>query len=203
MKIRAVFLDFGGVIVRTEDREPRTRLAARFHMTCRELEKLVFESDSSRRASLGEITEDAHWSCVVRELRIEAGEKEDIVQQFFAGDRIDRLLLGYVCNLRPSISVGLISNAWSGLREWIVEQGIAEVFDHIAISAELGVMKPDQRIYRMALESLAVRPEEAIFVDDTPANVEAAQVLGMHGIVFQKPEQVLDVIRKIVEENNG
>ena len=43
--------------------------------------------------------------------------------------------------------------------------------------------KPDPRIYRLALDAVDVDAEAAVFLDDHPANVEAAEALGMRGIV--------------------
>ena len=57
-------------------------------------------------------------------------------------------------------------------------------FDVRVWSCELGVIKPEPAIYRHALEKLGTRLEETLFLDDRPANVEAAIALGMRGLVF-------------------
>jgi HAD superfamily hydrolase (TIGR01509 family) len=60
----------------------------------------------------------------------------------------------------------------------------AELFDILVDSSELGIRKPDPRIYRHTLAELGgVSAQEAVFLDDYRANVEAARRLGMHGIV--------------------
>jgi putative hydrolase of the HAD superfamily len=56
-------------------------------------------------------------------------------------------------------------------------------------SAEIGVMKPDPRIYQAMLEKLGVSPPETIFVDDFLENVEGARRLGMRSIHFLDPDQ--------------
>ena len=53
MAIRAVFFDFGGVIMRTEFHAPRQHLAERFGLDYDDIDKLVFGSESARRASVG------------------------------------------------------------------------------------------------------------------------------------------------------
>lgn len=63
-------------------------------------------------------------------------------------------------------------------------------FDVLVWSYQLRVIKPDAAIYRYALEKLGVRPEEALYLDDRPANVEAAKALGMSGLVFSTVEQL-------------
>jgi epoxide hydrolase-like predicted phosphatase len=201
MTIRNIFIDFGGVIVRTEDKGPRTRQAKALGMTYRELEKIVFESESSQRASTGEIPEEAHWQAVAEALRLPRSEADKVTAQFFAGDAADQNLLDYLRSLRPGCQVCLISNAWSGLRSWIAKQGFADVFDTMVISAEVGVMKPDARIFHLALEELAARPEESVFIDDVLVNVEAARAAGMTGIHFTQPDKALDELKRLLSNH--
>jgi len=61
----------------------------------------------------------------------------------------------------------------------------------------VGASKPDPVIYREALRACKVRAEEAVYVDDVPVYVEAAQRLGMTGIVFQSPEQLQSDLRDL------
>jgi epoxide hydrolase-like predicted phosphatase len=198
MSIRAVFIDFGGVIVRTEDKGPRTRLAERLGVTTRDLEMIFFESESSQRASTGEIPEEAHWQAVAETLGVDQSEGEKINAEFFSGDRADTALLDFLRSLRPECKVGLISNAWSGLRAFITSQKFDDVFDEMIISAEVGLGKPDPRIYRLALKKLDVRPEESVFLDDVLVNVEAARSVGMSAIQFTQPEKALEELKQIL-----
>jgi epoxide hydrolase-like predicted phosphatase len=90
--------------------------------------------------------------------------------------------------LRSRYAVGLLSNASSIARQLLTEEyGILDQFDSVTISSEEGVMKPDARIYQIALARASVRAEEAIFVDDVLTNVEAARRLGMEGLHFVDP----------------
>jgi 2-haloacid dehalogenase len=50
------------------------------------------------------------------------------------------------------------------------------------------VIKPDARIFRILLERYRIAPEEAVFIDDNPANAAAAHALGLHGVHFRSPE---------------
>jgi epoxide hydrolase-like predicted phosphatase len=67
---------------------------------------------------------------------------------------------------------------------WREKLPVDELFDDVVDSSEVGVRKPDEAIYRLALERLGgVAPDRAVFLDDWPGNVSAARRLGMHGIV--------------------
>ena len=57
-------------------------------------------------------------------------------------------------------------------------------FEHAIISGDHGVMKPDPRFFEIALERLKLSPAQCIFIDDTPANVEAAEQIGFTAIQF-------------------
>jgi len=64
-------------------------------------------------------------------------------------------------------------------------------------SYRVGASKPDPAIYREALQACRVQAEEAVYIDDIAAYAEAAQRLGMSGIVFQSPEQLQSDLRKL------
>ena len=64
-------------------------------------------------------------------------------------------------------------------------------------SFRVGASKPDPLIYREALKACKVRAEEAVYIDDVAAYAEAAQRLGMTGIVFQSPEQLQTDLRAL------
>jgi epoxide hydrolase-like predicted phosphatase len=198
MTIRAIFFDFGGVIVRTEYQAPRQHLADELGMEYEDLEKLVFAGPSSIRASIGEISDKEHWAEVAKRVRRPVSEMEAIREKFFAGDVVDRDLVEFLRSLRPRYHVGLISNAWPDLRNYIIKQKFDDVFDHMVISGEVGVMKPKARIYQIALEQAGVSPNEAVFVDDFIENIEGCEALGMRGIHFRDSGQAMDEIKQIL-----
>lgn len=189
MAFRAVIFDFGGVIVRTEYQAPREHLAERLNMTYEDLSRLVFESESSRLASIGKMTVQAHWAAVAKRLGRPVDEAAAIREEFFAGDVLDRELVEFIRSLRPRYKTGLLSNAWPDTRDYLVHSQISDAFDEAMISAEVGLMKPDPAIYELVLKRLDVKPNEAAFVDDAAVNVEAARRLGLHGIMFGSPQQ--------------
>jgi putative hydrolase of the HAD superfamily len=196
--IKAVFFDLGGVIVRTEFQAPRQHLAERLGMEYEDLVKLVFDSPSSIQASHGEISDKEHWAEVTKRLRRPAAETEAIREEFFAGDVVDREIVEFLRSLRPDYFVGLISNAWPDLREYIASQKIDDAFDHMVISGEVGVMKPEARIYQLALEQAGVSPKEAIFVDDVYENIEGCERVGIKGIHFKDPESALKQLKTLL-----
>ena len=198
MSIRAVFFDLGGVIVRTEFQAPRQRLAERLGMEYDDLVKIVFDSDSGYKATMGEISSDEHWASVIQRLKRPASELSAIRDEFFAGDIVDRTLLDYLRSLRGKYKTGLISNAWGDLRDYIVKEKFDDAFDKMIISAEVGAAKPEPKIFQIALEQLGVRPKEAVFVDDFLINIEGCEKVGLKGIHFKDPESALQQLKKLL-----
>ena len=96
MSIRAVYFDLGGVILRTEDKVPRTKLAESLGMTYEAIESVVHGGGvdgSAAQAALGQITEEQHWQNVVRALNLPESEISRVENSYFAGDRLDHTLL--------------------------------------------------------------------------------------------------------------
>lgn len=200
MPIRAVIFDLGGVLLRTEDRAPREQLARSLGMTYDELSQLIFNSESARSATLGKITKQAHWVKVRDMLKLSRDEFTRVSPAFWGGDKMDENLIAYLRSLRSKYRTALLSNAWDDLRENIESRWkIADAFDEIIISSEIGIAKPDPLIYRIALERLGVDPEEVVFVDDFIENVEAARSVGMIGIHFTSPEQARLELNNLID----
>ena len=198
MSIRAVLFDMGGAIVRTEYQAPRQHLAERLGMEYDDLVKIVFDSDSGYKASIGAITAEEHWASVLKKLKRPAPEMDAIRHEFFAGDIIDRTLVDFLRSLRGKYKTGIISNAWGDLREYIVREKFEDAFDYMIISAEVGVAKPDVKIYQIALEQVGVSPKEMVFVDDFAVNIKGCEKLGIKGILFKDPASALKQLKALL-----
>ncbi len=199
--IKAIYFDLGGVIVRTENKKPRADLGAQFGLTYTEIEQIAFGGgpySSGARASIGAVTEESHWVNVARSLGLSLDDFARIRATFFAGDSIDWEIVNFLREARQTYRVGLISNAWDGLRAWISQQKFDDAFDHLTISAEVHIAKPMPGIYQHALSALEVKAEESIFVDDFVENIEAANALGMKAVHFGSAEQALQDVKQLL-----
>lgn len=197
--IRAILWDLGGVIVRTHDWSWRNHWEDRLGLAPFGLSELVFNSDMGRKASLGEATPDELWNWITGRLGLPDEARMKFEQDFWAGDRVDQDLVNFIRSLRPTYKTGLISNAWSDLRDAMECQWfIADAFDEIVISAEVGIVKPNPGIYQLALQRLQIKAQETIFIDDFPENIVGAEEAGMQGILFKHPEQVLSDLQSIL-----
>lgn len=198
--IHAVFWDLGGVIYRTHNWSGRSHWEKRAGLSPNELEQIVFNGEMSLRAMVGQANSDDVWTWVIHHLNLPEAERDALSRDFFGGDRVDEDLIEFIRNLRPKYKTGVISNAWPNTRSMIEEEWcIADAFDHIVISAEVGIVKPNPRIYQLALEGLGMSPDEAVFIDDFEKNIEGARAVGMQGILFRDSKQTISDLRKFLD----
>ena len=201
MTIHAILWDIGGVLERTEDLVPRQKIAERLGIEVPDLTRLLFGHTDNFRVQLGEITPEAHWENVRNQLDLSESEMVAVRQAFFAGDRLDMDLVDYVRDLKHNHCTGVVSNYMAVLRDRIMDEwDIGDAFHHLIISAEAGLMKPQPEIYQLALETIGFDPEETVFIDDFLENVEGAQAVGIHGILFNSPEQVRTELSKLLAQ---
>lgn len=115
----------------------------------------------------------------------------EVRTEFGSYMKINDRVVALIKTLTSSGKVGLCSNTiGTYLRPLLAHYTLTELFDAIIISSECGIVKPDPRIFRLAAEKLGVPPETVIFIDDKLANVEAAQTVGMKGVVFKTVESL-------------
>ncbi len=198
--IRAVIWDLGGVLLRTHDRSGRERWEKKLGLAPRELEAIVFGCDMSRQAFVGRAEVEDIWQAVADQLGVPEKDRAQMEQDFWSGDQIEHGLVSFIRQLRPAYKTGLISNAWNPLRSLMAEWEIADAFDHLTISAEIGIAKPDPRIYAHSLDALQVVPQQAIFVDDFVENITAAHKFGLHTVHFKQPEQAIAEVKDLLSQ---
>jgi putative hydrolase of the HAD superfamily len=190
------------VLVRTRTGDSRRALEQRLGLPPNTIDDRVFGCDVSQRGMRGEVSELAVWQYLEADLDLARHGMtwQKFQTEFFAEDFLDEELMALIRGVRPGLKTGLISNAWSGLREILYTRvPIADAFDVIVISAEEKIAKPDPRIYHMALERLGVPAAEAIFLDDFSENIQAANALGMIGVHFQSGAQAQRDIRALLD----
>jgi epoxide hydrolase-like predicted phosphatase len=196
-KIRAVIFDFGGVLVRMVDDNPRQQLASQLGVTLSRLDELVFSSQSAQQASRGEITVDMHWEEVRKALHIEPETMPAFLEQYWSADDVNWELLEYIRKLKPAYKIGLLSNAWDNLRQTMHERWhIDGLFDVLVISAEVNMVKPDPRIFHLALERIGCLPTESIYIDDMEENVMAARREGLIAIHHRDTSSTISALEQ-------
>lgn len=99
---------------------------------------------------------------------------------------IDTEAVALLTAARDVAPLALVSNATTRLEEDLDRQGLAGLANIVVNSARIGVAKPNHRIYVIAAQRIGVPPHRCLFIDDTAANVTAAQDVGMTAIHYQQ-----------------
>ena len=78
----------------------------------------------------------------------------------------------------------VLSNACNHFYDYFPRNYDMDSFDGVMVSSTVHLIKPDVRIYELLCSTCGLKPQECVFIDDRPENVEAAAAVGMKGIVF-------------------
>lgn len=192
-----LLVDYGGVLT--------TNLFDSFRAFC-EKEGLEpeaigqrFRSDPRARELLvgletGHLSEEEFEPRFAEVLGVDA---PDLIDRLFAGSKPEDRMVAAVAGARAAgIRTGLVSNSW-GTRRYNREH-LAELFDGVVISGEVGIRKPSRKIYSMGAESIGLEPRECVFVDDLPMNLEPAAELGMGTIHHVTAEQTIPQLERML-----
>jgi epoxide hydrolase-like predicted phosphatase len=199
----ALLVDFGGVLT--------TSVWDSFDAFCREhgLEqgavKALFRDDPAAVADLreletGRIPEAEFERRFAERLGLE--EASDLIDSMFRGMLPEPIMVEAVgAARRAGVRTGLISNSWS--TDHYDRALLAELFDDVVISGEVGVHKPEPEIYLLACERLRVEPSACVFVDDLRENCTAAEAVGMMAILHRDPERTVAEIERLLGTGDG
>jgi putative hydrolase of the HAD superfamily len=101
------------------------------------------------------------------------------------------------------IITGILSNVIVATRDSVKTSKGYDDFDPVFLSCEVGFMKPDEAMYIFALQKLKLKVGEVLFIDDKQDNVLPANKLGMYTIVAESPEQIVQDVTMLIEQENG
>ncbi len=181
--MRSILFDLGNVLVRYEHDATIAALATLYGVeraAVRDAFALV-----GTDFGMGLLTASDVLNSLNRSLGCEIDESS-FVRAFCAGLARDDTALAYALSLQERVStqIGAISNTNEVHVAWL-DRHVPELaeFELVMMSNEVHILKPDAEIFELALELLDTPAEHVLYIDDLAANVEAAQALGIAGLV--------------------
>ncbi len=202
MPIRAIVFDVGGVLEITPDLGVTAQWEQRLHLKPGELDERLHSV--WRGGSLGTLTEEEVHTSIGEIMGMSAAQVDAFMDDIWAEylGTLNVELTEYFRRLRPKYQTAILSNSFVGARRREQERyHFDELCDFIIYSHEVGMSKPDRRIYALTCERLGVQPAEVIFLDDREAAIDAAREYGMHGILFKENAQALADIQACIQAN--
>lgn len=207
MELQACVFDFGGVLT-TPIRESFAAFEERLGVPDGALLRAFIDHDEGSEPDYfmlerGEMSEGEFYTRMLARVKARTGVEVNlpgdpaVIRSTLFGSlqRNEEMILAAAA-IGRHYKIAILSNnvkEWVGWREMVD----AHLFHVVVDSSDVGLRKPDPEIYRLTCERLEVDPTAAAFVDDIPANVEAAGGLGMHAIRFTTTEDVLEQLRPL------
>ncbi len=198
--IKAVIFDYGKVISDSPGTHVRKDIAEAFKSSEDEVGKIIGKLIGRFRK--GKLSEDEFWEIMANELDREIPEHK---HELWRNDFRKKLvifddMLELVRELKAKgLKVGVMSNNIKPFVDVIKErQGFSE-FELVLNSCEVGLSKPGEDIYKLALIELDLSPNEVLFIDDREENIDTAKRLGMHVLIARKNrDKVKEDIKRVL-----
>ncbi len=122
---------------------------------------------------------------------------EGLLNRMFAASTMVAAMRELMRALRQAgVRTALLSNSWGGTG--YPRDIFPEMFDVVVISAEVGMRKPEEEIFRHAAALLGLEPEECVFIDDIQANVLAAEAVGLVGVCHREPSRTAELLGELL-----
>lgn len=188
-EIRVLFWDVGGVLLSNAwDHEERDLALTHFQIDRTEFdarhEELVPAFEEGR-LSLDEYLERSVF------YKPRTFTREDFKRFMFSLSKPRTGSLEIARELSSKYFTATINNESRELNQYRVETfGLADYFELFVSSCFVGIRKPDERIYRLALDLVQYAAEECCFIDDRPGNIEVAVKVGMQSVLMKDPVQL-------------
>jgi putative hydrolase of the HAD superfamily len=197
--LKAVVTDFDGVI-RHWNNEKTRKVEADCKLEYGTLTRMCFSDDLLQPAITGKIGFQ-QWVDLARARLIKAyglGVAEHYIEAWLGnGYKIDYDLIEQYRALFPDTRLVLATNATSRLPQELRDAKLHHAFDSVFNSSAMGVAKPKPLYFQAMLMSMGYTAKDVIFIDDSPANVQAAKSLGMTSCLYNSRSELLESLTSI------
>ena len=198
-KIKFVYFDLGNVFMTFD--KVFSRVEKDLKIDREQIYNLEEKYDVD--ATIGKIDIPNLWQKVCEELKIENGKNYPIIESWVSDYEKVLPMHELSKKLVDKYKIGILSNFYVDFFEEVVKQGFVPKikFDEVIISAEVGCMKPDPEIYKIAEDWSGYSGGEIMFIDDKKENLFAAAEFGWQTFLmdYKNPEKSCEEIGKILK----
>lgn len=195
-RIESVIFDWGGVLI-DDPRPGLLRYCADAFGVAQERYTPVHDSflDEFHK---GLISEEIFWQEIARKLGRPMPKAPSLWSEAFRSAYVPKPEVFALASFLhgKGYKTALLSNTELPAVEFFHELGY-DMFDVLVFSCEEGMMKPDRRIYDLALERLNSQAEQSVFIDDRPDYIQGAKEIGLNTIFFERIAQVKEELAKL------
>ena len=202
MTIKAVSFDIGGVLEKVSDLDEWLEaLRRRLGIDQVALEAALAAVDPRSLIGTGDMSEADFRAGYRDAFGLSDAETDDFMARmwdWYCGE-LDTEMFAFAEGLRPAYATGIISNSADGARrEEQARYLFEQLVDDIVYSHEVGLVKPDPKIYELACERLGVEPDELVFIDDTQICVDGAAAIGIHAVLHESTPDTIARVKAVL-----
>ncbi len=175
-----IFFDLGNVLVHVDKQAAIRKLSEITGRNTREINDLI-SSEKEEAFERGEMTSLEYLAYFREKFQLpESLTLEELTRWWIVPFTPNEPVLNMLPKLRRQTKIFLLSNT-NAIHIGALENAyrILPRLDGAILSYEVGFLKPDRKIYEIALERAGVRANKSIFIDDLEENVEGAKSVGM------------------------
>jgi len=202
--IAALVFDVGGVLEVVSDADDLlTGWRRRLGLRADEFTDRLASVDPEGLIEIGGMSEAEFSRRYAEALGLDEAQAEAFMRDmwdWYCGD-LDTDLVAFVRGLRPRYRTAILSNSADGARrEEERRYQFGELVDLLVYSHEVGLAKPDPRVFTLTCDRLGVPPDETIFLDDSVRSVDAARGLGMHALLHEDTPASIAAITALLDD---
>jgi len=193
-KIKVILFDLGNVLVDLNLKPAVARISGFCSKSQDEIIKLFLDSGITNSFEKGEFSADEFYKQAkdILDLKLGYASFVSIWNEVFFFSLKNRSLYHIANRLKENYRIAILSNTNILHYRYIKDNfPVFNIFEKVFLSFEIGAVKPDQTIYRKAIEALGVLPENIFYTDDRPELVKSASKLGIKSFTFTSVEQLI------------
>lgn len=196
MNIKAIGFDYSGVIAGLPSTQFNQKICSVLGITLAEYQSTYFRLNYLLNEN--NLKPKEFWKKFCEEMNMP--EKYNTVIDFLdslSQHQIEVDMIELVDTLRAKgFLVGMLSNNTLETANQLRQNGIADHFDVMLISAEIGCSKPSPKAFELFIKELGVSVDELIFIDDTEKSLSTATEVGYHPILFTGYKDLVDILKE-------
>jgi len=146
----------------------------------------------------GTIKENTVFRTIARNINSGIRSLQDVLIGTYENNfKRNNELFDFAFKLKRKYKIAILSDQWHASKRALIKKEDARRFNVVVVSCDVGMRKPNPKIYKLTLKRLKMKPEEAVFIDNRDWNIIPAKKLGMKTVLFRNNKQTFRELKKL------
>lgn len=154
------------------------------------------------RSIEGRFTKKEVLKIISENLKVNSSRLENVLSRAYEVNfKRNKKLYDFAFDLKKQgFKIMILSDQWPVSREVLIKKDDEDVFDYSIVSCDVGMRKPDRKIFNLALKRARIKAREMVFIDNRDWNTVAAEKLGIKSVLFENNSQAIRDVRRLIDE---